>query len=171
METKELILNLTSEWAQFEAKNDLDTGFTSVGGLACRMAAQSTPEPRVSACQSQAGADSHRVSLAKLVELSRRKLRLSVEELASKADIDLVELLAIEKAEPVDPSPRTIYQLAPVLCIRAELLMELAGLVAPRTTGLAHSAVRFAARSEPMEALSSDEDAALSWFVEELSKS
>jgi DNA-binding XRE family transcriptional regulator len=115
-------------------------------------------------------ADPRRQSLGKLVELSRRRMRLSVEQLAQTANVDLAELLAIEKAEEILPEPRTIYQLAQVLRMRVEPLLELAGLAVSTSGGLTESAVRFAARSEPMDSLTSEEEAALSWFVQELSK-
>jgi uncharacterized ParB-like nuclease family protein len=54
--------------------------------------------------------------------------------------------------------------------MRVEPLMELAGLVVPKSIALNESAVRFAARSEPMDVLTKEEEEALNWFVKELSK-
>ena len=171
MAHEKLNIRMNREWARSQAKTESEGTFTSVGGLSCRMdemaalVLKNPPlliEPLV--------ADPRRQSLGKFVELSRRRLRLSVEQLASRANVDLAGLLAIEKAEEVTPEPRTIYQLAAVLQVGVEPLLELAGLVLPKTTRLTESAVRFAARSEPMQVLSEEEEAALNWFVKELTK-
>ena len=114
--------------------------------------------------------DPGRQSLGKFIELSRRRLRLTVEQLADRADVELGELLAIENAEDVQPETRTIYRLAETLNMRVDPLLELAGLVGRRSVGLTQSAFRFAARSEPMAALTSEEEEALNWFVGELTK-
>ncbi len=94
-----------------------------------------------------------------------------MEQLADQADVDLAELLAIENAEGSTPGHRTIFQLAQVLRVKVPPLLELAGLVTTRSEKLTNSAVRFAARSEPMDALTKEEEEALNWFVDELTKS
>lgn len=173
MAHEKLNINVAREWSRTQAKNEPNTGITSVGGLAHRVSeltAANAPGSFARADYIQS-TDPRRLSLGKFVELSRRRLRLSVEQLADKANVELVELLALEKAEDITPEARTIFQLAGVLNVRPEPLMELAGLVIPKTAALTDSAVRFAARSEPMQALSSDEEAALNWFVKELTKS
>lgn len=171
MAHEKLEINLTREWARVQAKSEPDDGITTVGGLAQRATEMAVPSVLNSPQRAESVADPRRQSLAKFVELSRRRLRLSVEQLADQAAIDLGELLAIENAEDFAPEPRTIFQLAGMLKVRPEPLMELAGLVFRKNTTLTESAVRFAARSEPMQALSPDEEAALNWFVKELTKS
>jgi len=117
------------------------------------------------------GAEANRFSLARLVELSRRKLRLSLEELASRADVDVAEVLAIEKGDDVRAEPRTFQRLADVFKLNVDALLQLAGLVKSRQSSrIGHAAVRFAARSEPMAELTPEEERALKEFVEELSK-
>lgn len=165
-------ITLTREWARSQAKLESDGSVTSVGGLAQRASGIALKtSPTASASVPEATPDPRRQSLGKFVELSRRRLRISVEQLADQANIDLRELLAIEYASDVTPEPRTIFQLATILRVKPEPLMELAGLVVRKNTALTESAVRFAARSEPMQELSADEEAALNWFVNELTKS
>jgi transcriptional regulator with XRE-family HTH domain len=171
-----LRLNLTREWASEQARREPGSGVTSTGGLAHRindlghLNGPATQGEAESVSTPTMPADSRRKSLGKFIELSRRRMRLSVEQLAEKANVDLVELLAIEKAEGIRPEPRTIYQLAQVLQVRVDPLLELAGLVVTKSVALTASAVRFAARSEPMDVLSKEEADALDWFVEELSR-
>ena len=171
-----LNINITPEWASAQAKLEPDSGATSVVGLAQRITGleqMGGPARRERATTIPAfgmSADPRRQSLGKLIELSRRRMQLSVEQLADKANVGLAELLAIEKAEDVVPEPRTVSQLAQVLRIPAEPLLELAGLVVAQSAGLTESAVRFAARSESMDALTKAEDDALNWFVQQLTK-
>ena len=176
MAHEKLNIDVTSEWAIQQAKTEPDVGITSVGGLAHRINELETPGDRARRIENEIAArpamsaDPKRQSLGKFVELSRRRMRLSVEQFAQNADVDLAELLAIEKAEDIAPEPRTIYQLASVLRIDVGPLLELAGLAAQKSADLTETAVRFAARSEPMDALTKEEDEALNWFVEQLTK-
>jgi HTH-type transcriptional regulator, competence development regulator len=171
-----LDINFTREWTEAQAKVEPESGITSVGGLAHRIGEleqvgnPARPAGTETLSVPATSADPKRQSLGKFIELSRRRMRLSVEQLADKANVDLAELLAIEKAEDILPEPRTVYQLAQILRMRVEPLMELAGLVVPKSIALTESAVRFAARSEPMDALTKEEEEALNWFVKELSK-
>ena len=171
-----LNINITRQWASAKAKLEPDIGVTSVGGLAHRLcgleqvSTPTLPEQTAAGLPASMSADPRRQSLGKFIELSRRQMRVSVEQLADKADVDLTELLAIEKGEDILPEPRTVYQLAQVLRVRVEPLLELAGLAVTISTGLTESALRFAARSEPMDALTKEEEEALNWFVKELAK-
>lgn len=176
MAHERLNINITREWASAQAKLEPVSGITSVGGLAHRigkveelgsLVEQQGAEARSVPAMS---AEPRRQSLGKFIELSRRRMRLSVEQLAERADIDLGELLSIEKAEETLPGTRTVYQLAQVLRMPVDPLMELAGLVVAKSSKLTESAVRFAARSEPMDALTKEEEEALNWFVQELSE-
>lgn len=156
-----LNLNITPEWVKARAEREPESGIISAGGLADRLdTLRGSAAPH----------DTNRQSLAKFVELSRRKLRLSVEDLAERAQVDLADLLAIERAEPFEADPRTFYNLARVLKVKEEPLMELAGLITIRNSRMNELAVRFAARSEPMDALSPQEEEVLSWFLKEMSK-
>lgn len=63
------------------------------------------------------------------------------------------------------PRPRTVYQLSLTLELRQDRMMQLSGNVAPRDESLGQKAVRFAARSEPLEKLSRQEQDVLNEFV------
>jgi transcriptional regulator with XRE-family HTH domain len=164
MAHEKLNFKISHGWTRAHAKLEPDSGITSAGGLAHRLRAAGRPGAVV------ISTDPRRQSLGKLIELSRRRMRLSVEQLADRANVDLAELLGIEKAEDTVPELRTIYQLAGVLGIGPDPLLELAGLIEAKFVGLGESAVRFAARSEPMNALTKEEEEALNWFVAELTK-
>lgn len=103
----------------------------------------------------------------RFLEFARRAKGMTVEELATAADVDLAEIVAIESDGDTVPAPRTVYQLAAVLRLPPARLMELAGLAAPRQA-LSQAAVRFAARSESTAKLSAGEREAFEEFVKVL---
>lgn len=151
-------LNITPEWVKAQAGKEPKSGITSVGGLAARLEALQAVTPP----------DAGRLSLAKLVELSRRQMRLSLEQFAERTDIDLSELYAVEHGEPHTLAPRSVYRLAGFLKIAPEPLAELAGLMKAKDNRISEVAMRFAARSEPMDALTAEEEEALNWFLKQI---
>lgn len=132
-----------------------------VGGLFMRAA----PEPRTAE-----PSPTNRLAFAKFVQLSRRNLRLTVEALAQRADVGVVDIVSIEEGCDHPPEPRSIYKLASVLKVSQARLMELSGLAEPRDPKLQNAAVKFAAQSEPMEKLSKEEAAALEEMVKVLAE-
>ncbi|HUT02102.1 MAG TPA: helix-turn-helix transcriptional regulator [Phycisphaerae bacterium] len=104
-------------------------------------------------------------ALGRLVELARRKKGLTLPELAEKADIDLVEALAIELDALSQPQPRTLFGLAEALGLPVGGVMSLAGLAQRPDDKLAAAAVRFAAKAEPTARLTDEEKEALEEFV------
>ena len=111
-----------------------------------------------------------RLAFGRLVNLTRRRLALSVEDFADRAALDVSEVLSIEDDLNYIARPRTIYQLSQILDVPHERLLVLAGLAGANDTGLGEEAVRFAARSESVERLSNEEQAALEAFIAVLSQ-
>lgn len=109
-------------------------------------------------------------AFSRFVSLSRRSRGLSVEALAERADIEVAELVTIEENGAYKPELRTVYQLANFFGVQRGNLLQVAGLTAPKDTNLIDEAVRFAARSEPVAALTVEERAALDAFVSVLSE-
>jgi len=118
---------------------------------------------------SAGGAPSVRPAFGRLIEYARRKLGLSVEKLAERADVDLEAIVEIETDDRAVPEPRTVYQLAQALRIPPGKLMEVAGLATPKPD-VSRAALKFAARSEPTSRLSRDEREALEEFVKVLAE-
>jgi transcriptional regulator with XRE-family HTH domain len=138
----------------------------SVGGLARELGMfEQQPESVESATIPRKGA------FSRLIGLRRREQRLTVEQLAERADVELVELLDIEHGTlPAPPDVRTVYKLATTLKLPEQPLMQLAGLAQPKDDTFGEAAVRFAARSEPVDKLSREEHQALEEFVKFLAK-
>jgi HTH-type transcriptional regulator, competence development regulator len=107
------------------------------------------------------------VAFARLVEFWRREQRLSVAELAKRTGLQEAEVIDAERGDTV-PEPRVLHALSGVLSVSYEKLLHLTGHVAVRDEPLSRAVVRFAARSEPMDQLSQDEEEALHDFIRAL---
>jgi transcriptional regulator with XRE-family HTH domain len=112
-----------------------------------------------------------RLAFARLIELSRRKQRLTVEQLAERADVDVSQLIEIEEGECVSAEPRTVYKLSQVFNFPQDRLMVMSGLARPRDRHLTEATIRFAARSEPVNVLSAEEEEALHEYMKVLIES
>lgn len=143
------------EWLQEMAGHEDSCRSVSVGGMAADLGMLPA-----------ASDETHRV-FGRLIEFARREKGISLEQLAERADIDLEEVVEIERNENVVPQLRTVHQLALVLSLPAGRLAEVAGLAAPRPD-LSNAALRFAARSEPTATLTPAEREAFEEFVKVL---
>lgn len=152
---------ITPEWLR-EMADAEDNGCVSVGGLPYR-AKTLAEKPAL-------GEAVDRKVLAKLVELRRRSLRLSVPALAEKAEVDARDIIAIESGEDFRPEPRTVHNLSEALALPQIGLMHLSGLALRRDAVLDDASVRFAARSAPVDDLTQDQRDALEEFVRALAK-
>jgi len=158
-------LQLDSAWYEREIGNDANLPVT---------AGRSTLAPL------REEARLHRVSLAsrnatpvafgRLVNLKRREEGMGLEELADRAGIDLGMLIAIERGEEFPLEPGTVSKIGNVLQLPLPKLLQLSGLTEAEDREFKEAALRFAARSEPIEKLSRAEDTALKEFVKFLSE-
>lgn len=156
--------NTDPKWLERRADQE-DRHFISVGGLT------STLDPT---CQTELtgtqNLETTKTAFARLLQLARRERRWTLEKLAEKADVDLVELFKIETDEAFTPNLRTVHQLASVLSLPVQKLMVLAGLLQIKDVRLQQASVRFAARSEPIGNVSPEEHAALEEYVKFLNE-
>lgn len=155
-------INISREW--FEENARLERGF-SVGAGDPAFLTYAAPVEESDAAKV---AQELRVAFGRFVELQRRSLGLSVEQLAKKADVDPGELVTIETDLHHIPELVTVYNLAKTFRTPEKSLMQLAGLAIPKDRTFIKAAVRFAAKSESIAKLTSQEQAALESFVAEL---
>ena len=146
-------MNNNRDWLRKMAAKE-DNAVISAGGLAAELEERMPPAQHTSI-----------PVFARLIELRRRERRLTIEQLASRADIDVEEILAIESGERSDLEPRTIYQLAKVLDLPAPRLLQLSGMAHTKSNALGEAVIRFAARSKTGEKLTKEEHEALEEFV------
>jgi len=155
MTMPKVTLNTDKDWLLLNAAED-NNGPVSVGGLAHTLGLRES---------SHNVGGVTRATFGRLVELRRRERGLTVESLASKADLELADLVAIEDCTTAVPEPRTVFKLAQALELPPRRLMQLSGLTESRDEGFAEAALRFAARSKPVDQLSKEEHDALAELV------
>lgn len=107
-------------------------------------------------------------AFGRLINLSRRNKGLSMEKLAELARVDLDEILSIEQTTDYTPEPRTVCQLAKVLHLPEDRMLQLSGNTVTRDDQLHEEATKFAARAQSLEKLSREEKNALEQFVKRL---
>ena len=111
-----------------------------------------------------------RIAFGTFVELWRRNQGWDAAKLAREAGVDPGEILEIEHSPQSVPEARAVQKLAKVFGLAPKVLLELAGLIEPRTPCLREEAVRFAARSESAAALNPQEREAFEAFVSAISE-
>lgn len=107
--------------------------------------------------------DLHR-GLGALIQMLRRRERITVDKLASGARIDLDELRRIELDPTFEPNPRTIFQLEQFFKLPPRILVVLSGAIHVRNE-VREEAVRFAASAQNISELNADERKLLNQFV------
>ena len=129
------------------------------------------PEPTMVRAEEVSGYElDPNIAFGRFVRLMRRNQHLTLEKLADDARVEITELVEIEEDSRHKPDPRTVFQLAKHFDVPMPKMMQLAGLSAPKDARLVQEAIRFAARSEPVEELNEVERAALEAFVLVLSE-
>lgn len=153
-------IDVTKEWclrmAELEADEEIGAGLLAVDPVFDGESATTSEEPTL--------------AFGRFITLMRRDRGLTVERLADEADIDVAELVSVEEDTRFKAEVRTVYQLANYFGVSRANLLQVAGLTLPKDSRIVEEAVRFAARSEPVDALSSVERAALETFVAVLSE-
>ena len=152
-------IEFTKEWCRHmaELEGDAEIG---AGPLAVDPVFTGESIPAISSDE-----DEPHIAFGRFVSLMRRQRGLSLEELATGADVDVAILVEIENDPHHKPELRTTYQLANYFGVSRSGLMQVAGLAARKDAKLSDEAIRFAARSEPTAALTAEEKDALEAFV------
>lgn len=154
---------ITREWclrkAQTETGEEIGAGLTAI-------------DPIIeSQIQTPEDAGEASIAFGRFVQLKRRAQKLSIEALAEAADVDISELVSIEEDRHFKPGTRTVHQLAKFFNVPSQKLLQISGLASAKDDGLTKEAVKFAARSESLAALTPEEKAALDAFLKVLSQS
>lgn len=155
-------LNYPKAWFEqrIEKEGKVEIG---AGVPAAAQPVESAAEPKIKLLDT-------RIAFGQFVALWRRNKGWNAERLAAAAGIDAEEVLQIEYDPHSEPEPDAVFKLAGVFGVPARPLLELAGLVVNRTPHLREEAIRFAARSESIAALSDVERQAFDAFVMTLSE-
>jgi len=147
--------NTDPEWLKKQAALE-DNCFVSVGGLVLAVEDLEQQAQRVNAVHT---------AFVNLLNLTRREYKLTWEQFSQKVDVDLAELMGIESDENYKPTPRTVTKIAQFINVPAEKVFILSGLARARDIQFEEAALRFAARSQPVKELTSEEHEALKEYV------
>ena len=107
-------------------------------------------------------------AFVRFIELERRKRRLSLEQFAERVDVDLSEMFKIVSEERYKPAIRSVHKIAEFLKLPEKKLLALAGLLQMQDQEFQTAALKFAARSAPVETLTKQEHADLEEIVKVL---
>jgi transcriptional regulator with XRE-family HTH domain len=108
--------------------------------------------------------------LGAVVVQIRRRDRLTVAQLADRVRVDEDEIISIEQDRHFSPEPRTLHQLSTYMKVPAVSLMKLTPDAANADEEFHDIALKFAASSEDLSALSRVERRRLNEFVKFLAK-
>lgn len=108
--------------------------------------------------------------LSRLVQMTRRKDRLTVAQFAEKIRVSAAEVEAIEKDPSYAPRPRTVHNLAEYVKVPPRTILSLMPNAPRRDEVLNEAALKFAASSGDITDLSRQERDSLRDFVRFLSK-
>lgn len=108
--------------------------------------------------------------LGAVVVQIRRRDRMTVAQLADTVRVDEEEISSIEKDPHFTPEPRTLHQLSSYMKVPAVSLMRLTPDAANSDDEFHDVALKFAASSEDLSALSRAERRRLNEFVKFLAK-
>ncbi len=148
-------MNTDKDWLKKRAELE-DGCFVSVGGLVESLAERE---------QTATNVVPMKPAFVRFVQLARRDRRLSLEDFAEKVDVDLAELVKIETEEHYKPTLRTVHMIAGFLKVPEKMLLALAGLLQAKDPQFQKAALKFAARSAPVEKLSQQEHSDLEEIV------
>ena len=106
-----------------------------------------------------------RIALGVFVRQLRSKARLSIPELAERACVSEEELRQVEHDPHYTASPYLIFQLSEFFSVPLANLSQMAGVTHEVNRTVYNAAVRYAARSDDVSILSSEEHEALDVFI------
>jgi len=106
-----------------------------------------------------------------MIEKLRLRDSLTIALLAQKAEVMVEELESIERDPHYQARPRTVSKLAKVFDVNVPRMMELSGVANTTDNRLPDEAVKFAAKSNGVSSLNSEEQIILNEFVKILNKS
>ena len=148
-------MNTDEAWLLKKAAQE-DGCLVSVGGLVDALQQAEPPSSNVIPMKH---------AFARFTQLARRDRSLSLETFAENVGVDLIELFKIETEEHYRPAIQTVHKIAEFLKVPEVKLMALAGLLQVEDAQFQTAALKFAARSVPVEKLTREEHSDLDGIV------
>ena len=162
-------LCVNNDWLRRQIETDTDTNVEA--GRAIRRsadiakAAEAAQQTLAQAAPKGETAPKTEAALSLLVQLTRRRDKLSTAQFAERLRISAEELAAIETNPTYSPKPRTIHNLAEYVKVPANVLLNLLPDAPVIDRSLDAAVHRFAASSDNLSDLSRSERRGLNDFV------
>lgn len=113
---------------------------------------------------SEATSGGERCAFQQFLQFLRRRMGLTLDELAKKTGIDRADLAGMEQRGMV-PEPLVLHHLSRFFNVPVQQMLRLAGLVRDRNEEFARHESKFAAQSESFDTLTREEKKALDEFL------
>lgn len=152
-------LHFSHDWLRSKISSDPDVEIEAWSALR----ASPSDEPEV--VMGERNVTQLRLALGVLVRQLRLREHLSVVELARKAQISEDELRSVEHDPHYTAKPYLLYQLSELFNVPLTKLSQMAGATHVVNRSLYNDAVRYAARSDDLDSLTSEELRDLDAFV------
>ena len=162
-------LCVTNDWLRRQIEADSDTNVEA--GRAIRRSADivkaaETAQQTLAQASAMRGTSSKtEAALSLLVQLTRRRDKLSMAQFAERLRISAEEVAAIETNPAYSPKPRTIHNLAEYVKVPAKSLLNLLPDAPVVDRSLNDAVHKFAASSDNLSELSRSERRGLNDFV------
>jgi len=157
-------LHFTNDWLRSQIEKDADIECDA--GIPLRdtapIARFARPAPND---QANPAPEGKMTVLHVLVHQLRRRDNLTVAQLADRIRIDIEEVETIERDPNYVPRPRTMHMLAEYMKVSTQAVQSLTADAIARNDNMAQAALKFAASSKDLSALTNAERRGLNDFV------
>lgn len=158
--------NISKEWLLKSADRE-DEMPVSAGAFTFDMIADNAEEKHMIIAEEPCA---YLSVFARLISLRRRNHRLTLEQLADLAQIDLDELIRMEQTFDYSPEPRTVCRLAAALKLPEHRLLQLSGCVEKPNDSLTQQSVHLPECSDGLKKLTCEQEQALDEYIRYLEK-
>lgn len=162
-------LRITDEWLQRHIATDPDEELEAGDPFGKLRAFQPAEEPRLMAANAAVPTERNvlqlRTALGTLVNHLRRAARLTVAELAARAQVAEDDVRQVEHDPHFTAPPRLLSQLSKFFNVSLSDLSQLSGTTTVIDRVFYNNAVQYAAKSDDLTSLTAEEQAALDAYI------
>ena len=161
-------LRFTNDWLRRRIETDAD--IECEAGLPLRDATSIEGLVRQDAARERPATESRPVVLSLLIRQLRRRDQMTHGQLADRLSVASEDIKRMEEEPGYVPGPRTMHKIATYVKVPTTAVQRLATSIDARNDNVKEAALKFAASSDDLSALSSTERQGLNDFVKVLAE-
>ena len=161
-------LRFTNDWLRRQIERDADVECEA--GLPLRDSSSIERFVHDAATQEELSSEAKPLVLSLLIRQLRRRDQLTSDQLADRLRVAYEDIERVESDPDFVPSPRTMHMIAQYMKVPTPAVQRLATSIDARNDNVKEAALRFAASSDNLSALSRAERRGLNDFVKVLSE-